>query len=108
MATATARMSLGAIFATVGTAANAVTSTLNTAVTGVSILDTYVTNLAQRQQAEMSADMVDFKEQIAERKGREMSERQREVLTYCRQSEEHASLFKTNYEKVMAALAQPA
>lgn len=104
MATATARMTLGSLFATVGTAANAVTSTLNTTVDAISMLDRYVSDARERQTMRSAVEKLDFTQRLAEEKATEMSERQLQVLEFCAQSADHKRMFETNYDRIIGVL----
>lgn len=105
MATATARMTLGSVFATVGTAANAVTSVLDTGVAGIAMLDTYVKDMSTRQAARSKADMDDFIFSLVEEKAQERTERQIQVQEFCAKSEDHQRFYAANYNRLMSILA---
>ncbi len=104
MATATARMTLGSVLGTVGTAAVAVSSIFDTTTKGVGMLENYVDAALEEQRDRIAADSVDRIQRIGEEKATEMALRQLQVLKFCAQTPEHKTLFTTNYDKVMEAI----
>ena len=103
---ANARLTLGAVLGTVSTAANTVSTVLNTATASVSMLDQFVQDAVIKQKARSIADMDSFIADLAEEKSQERSIRQRAVLDFCRQSEEHAQLYTENYNRIFGLLTE--
>jgi hypothetical protein len=105
MTTLTARASLGTVFGAVGTAANAVSSVLQTTVASVAMLDKFVSDAAERQRERAVADMAIFRNTLLSEKSQELAEHRKHVLEYCRQSTEHEQLYQAAYTELGAVMA---
>ena len=105
MATASTRLTVGTVLATIGVAANSITTVLTTVTKGVSMVDNVVNDALEKQSARSIVDMAGFESALAEEKAQEMTERQLNVLSFCGQSAQHQELFATNYDKINALLA---
>ena len=64
--TASVRASLGALFGTVGAAANTITSTMNSAERGISMVDRYISTQETKQKIRHKLDLERFKDAVAE------------------------------------------
>jgi hypothetical protein len=93
-------MTVGSLFATVGTAANAVTSVLDTTVRSVSMLDRYVRDAQERQDARSTVDMDSFTEQLRDEKSMEEAMRKKQVLDFTSQSEINQQLYAAAYDRI--------
>ena len=104
MSFAQARMTTGSILSTVSTAAGAITSVLDTGVSGINMLDNYVKNRVEDQRLRAIADRKDFIFRLAEEKSAEISERQLSIDAFCNKSARHAELYNSNYTDLLALL----
>lgn len=102
---ASARFSLGSVFGTVATAANAVSSTFEAATVGVSMLDRFVQTAKMKQEERHIVDLADFRERLIEDRSREITERQVAVNEFVGKSALHKNLYEANYTKLEKLLA---
>jgi hypothetical protein len=105
MSTATARLTIGAVLGTVGSAANTVSTVLGGVTKSVSMLDQFLDDAIEKQQARSIVDMADFESSLAEEKAQEMAERQLQVLQFCKQSVRHGELYEANFNRISDLLA---
>lgn len=101
---ATGRMTLGAIFGTVGTAAGAVSSTLDTIVGGVSMLDSYVKDASIRQQKRSTIEMSEFADQLLDEAAQLQALRRTQADAFCAQSVTHKTYYDEAHAKLTAVL----
>lgn len=106
MTQASMGVTIGALFGTITTAANAVTGVVNTAAASVGMLDTYVSTHVRNQQATLEFEADEFEERIIERLSRERTERQLEVAKYTATSTAHQALYEANLQKLREVQAK--
>ena len=105
MASATTRLTIGALLGMVGTVANTVTQAVETVGVGVSMLDKFASDAQERQEVRSIVDMDDFENVIREEKAAEQAQRQLEVLKFCNQSEDHSRIYQANYDRIGSLLS---
>lgn len=104
MANASARLTIGALFGAVTTAANSVTSLLDVTTQGVGMVSTFVGDAATKQSIRSVVDMHGFEAALQEEKAQEMSARQLEIIKFVNISEDHQTLYKKNYDAIGSIL----
>lgn len=100
MANASARLTVGALLGAVTTAANTITTSLDTITDGVGMINTFVNDAATKQSIRSVVDMEGFESALQEEKSQEMTARQLSVLQFCNQSPDHARLYQANYDRI--------
>ena len=96
---ATARLTLGSLLGTVTTAAEVATGALNTVALTVGMANSYVEKAAHEQQGRHKNDAALFTTRLVIEGAQAEAEMNREVISYCKKSTEHETLFKKAYEK---------
>ena len=104
--TTSVRASLGALFGTVSAAANTVTSTMNSAERGISMVDRYISTQETKQKARHKAELERFKDVLIEEMSREDAERKVAVEKFCALSPQHAHHYAQAYDRYTALLAE--
>lgn len=103
--TASARLTVGALFGAVTTAANSVTALLDVTTDGVGMISTFVGDAATKQSLRSLVDMHGFEAALQEEKAQEMSVRQMDILKFVNQSADHKVFYETNYNNIGKILA---
>ena len=98
MATATAKTTLGNVFGMIGIAAGAITSTIETGVVGIEMLDRFAQKQSNQQQTQYALSQAEYEINLLDEMSLVRSAKQNEVLKFCNESPVNASLFKSNHE----------
>lgn len=102
---ATAKLTLGALFATVGDAAAAVSTTLSTATEAVGIADDYVKDYRHNLRTRIAAKQVGYAKQIAMQTQMEVQQQKIAVDEFVTKHD-CAEEFNSGVEEIMAAIAK--
>ena len=98
------RFTLGSVMNTVTDTANAASTTINVAVKGIGMLDTFVTDLAKQQQVRSVINMANFEQQIIEDTAMEMTQRQEKIAEYINKDVGTKEAYESNHQKLSALL----
>jgi hypothetical protein len=105
MTTSSARQTVGTVFGTINTAAETVSTVLNTATKSVGMLDRFVSDASEKQIIRSVVDMDDFERMLLEEKSAEQAGRTVQVATFKALSTEHERLYDENHARISALLA---
>lgn len=105
MSVANTRMTIGAVLATVATTANTVTSTFDAVNKAIGMGNTAVSAAASRQKLRVAIDEHTYKTTLIREKAQEETEAKLKVVEFCAQSADHAELFKSSFDELMAVIA---
>jgi len=98
------------VFTTVGTVAQQLTRTVDTAGQALDMLNSFVSTARTKQIARTAVDMESFYDELAETSAMEASRRQRDLLNELNQDLSLKNIFETNhkkYEGVLTSLRNP-
>lgn len=101
---ATARVTLGALLDTVGTAASTVNDTLNGISSTVGMFNQYVDKAAKTQRMRYAADELTMLDRILEEKAQEQAAVDIQIDEFKGRSEKHNSYYERAYAKYEAIL----
>lgn len=101
----TARMTFGTVLSTVSASAQAITTTVNVATKAVGMLDTYVSDAAEKQALRSLVDMEQFEVRLQEEISMEDTERQLKIDEFIGQSNRHQELYQANFDRIGQLLA---
>ena len=102
MSQATARLTLGSLFGTVVSAADAATGALGTVSNAVGMLNAYVANAAEEQQARFINEKATFIIRLVDEGTQAEAEVHLNALTFRKKSADHAELYDAAYGKYAA------
>lgn len=98
--TATARLTVGAIFGAISTAALSITSVLDATTDGVGMIHTFVNDAATKQSIRSVVDMDGFESALQDEQAQIMTSRQLGILEFRRQSKDHDELYTDNHARI--------
>ena len=101
MATATTRLTFGAVLGSVEAAAATVTSTLDTATKAVGMLNRFVSDAADKQNLRSKVDMHEFKTVLVEQKAMEEALRKKGIEEFCKDST-NSKHYQAAYDRLAA------
>lgn len=101
---ATARLTFGSVLGTVNTAATTLTSTISAAGKAIGMIDTYVSEAAEKQGIRSLADMETYVDQLISEKSEESATRKLAVLEFCGKSPVHKSLYEEAFNRYSSIL----
>lgn len=105
MSVANTRMTLGAVLGTIATTANTVTSTFDAVNKAIGMGNTAVSAAASRQKLRVSVDEHTYKTTLIREKAQEETEAKLKVLEFCAQSSDHADLYQSSFDDLMAVIS---
>lgn len=97
---ATSRATVGSIFGAVTQAATTVSSTFDAANKAVGMLNTTITDAAERQQIRSKLDMAIFEKTLHQDKAKELAESRVELKKYMSTSTDHAECYQKAFEEL--------
>lgn len=97
--TATARLTIGAVFGSIAQTAGTVSNVLGAANSSVNMLNAYVEKAAKEQRMNYRADEKELANKIIERVSKEQVERRIELDKFCAQSDRHEKLYQEALEE---------
>lgn len=98
------RQALAAIMGTVQTTAHTVTSTFDAANKSIGMLNTMVSNAANRQNIRSSLDNAIFKATLHQEKAQELTESRLKVKEFLSKSQDHHDMYQAAYQELGAVL----
>jgi hypothetical protein len=103
---ATARMSLGAIFGAVSTAANTLSNTLGAINDGADMLNKTIADASERQRISSKQDMAAFKETYALETAQRVQEFHDTISDWVDQRPDRAVKFQSTFDRLQASIAE--
>ena len=93
------RVTLASVLTTVQTTAQTLTDTMSTVNKGVGMINTLVTDAADKQKINSVLRMASFKEEAIRQAAYEEVESDLRVKKFCLQSTDHADSYKASYDR---------
>lgn len=96
---ATTRATFGNILGSVSNAASTISNTLDAANQGIGMLNTFIGDMAQKQQLRSKADMEEYAHVLADEKAMEDATRRIGIAKFRETSEQHEALFTEAHDR---------
>jgi hypothetical protein len=102
---ATGRMTIGALFGTISTTANAISGVVGTAAAGVGMLDSFVKKELKEQETRHFLEGLVFEENLSKELSLEQAQKDIVFDQFCDSSTRNAQLFNSHLTRLQDALA---
>ena len=106
MSVSSARLTFGALFGTITSAANAATATIDAASDGANMLTSYVREASKDQRDRQILHRLNYQDNLKHEFAQEAAEREKSVDEYCDKSPENKTRYNRHYELIEAAFAK--
>lgn len=103
---ATARMSIGSIFGTIGQTANTLTTSLEAVNAGIGMANQAIQSMAIQQKVRAELGDESFEEMVLVEKSKELADVTLGAAKFRSQSEQHAQAYDAAFAKLSAVLAK--
>lgn len=105
MSTATSRMTIGALFGAIATAANTASNTLNAVNDGVEMLNRTISVAAQKQKIDHKLDLIEYERTVTIQAAQRIQEHDDQIEDWIASRPGRAQSFQKTLEEVQTALA---